>query len=229
MTRLSTKPKIVVEGCVPRLRGDLGFKYHDSIFGGKILVEMENEVFDNLTSTLSFPVERPPRMVFGEDSQIGFEGDHSEPKGKDTIVPSKFPQLLLKENMLDVKSFKDKLPSGIEQNLQFQRLGRYPVSARAFDDPILFLDGLQSLWEHGQQRPAILGRKEPLRTDEEPVIEHAIEPATDPVNERMDTTADSRGVLKEILFVGSRLQAVWIMPVNRRSRELLKDIEKMRG
>ncbi|GJT89467.1 hypothetical protein Tco_1071184 [Tanacetum coccineum] len=57
--------------------------------------------------------------------------------------------------MLDVKSFKDKLPSGIEQTPQFQRLGRYPVSARAFDDPILFLAGLQSLWEHGQQRPAI--------------------------------------------------------------------------
>ncbi|GJT94129.1 gypsy type transposase [Tanacetum coccineum] len=31
---------------------------------------------------------------------------------QDTIVPSKFPQLLLKENMLNVKSFKDELPSG---------------------------------------------------------------------------------------------------------------------
>ncbi|GKB96992.1 hypothetical protein Tco_0983129 [Tanacetum coccineum] len=30
---------------------------------------------------------------------------------QDTIVPSKFPQLLLKGNMLNVKSFKDKLPS----------------------------------------------------------------------------------------------------------------------
>ncbi|GJY73986.1 hypothetical protein Tco_0478417 [Tanacetum coccineum] len=68
----------------------------------------------------------------------------------DTIVPSTFPQLLLKENMLDVNSFKDKLPSGIEQNPQFQHLGGYPASARAFDDPILFLVGLQSSWEHGQ-------------------------------------------------------------------------------
>ncbi|GJU17057.1 hypothetical protein Tco_1145023 [Tanacetum coccineum] len=78
-----------------------------------------------------------------------------------TIIPSKFPQLLLKGNMLDVKSFKDKLPSSIEQNPQFQRLGRYPVSARAFDDPIFFLVGLQSSWEHSQQRPAIfMGGKE---------------------------------------------------------------------
>ncbi|GJT69637.1 hypothetical protein Tco_1028923 [Tanacetum coccineum] len=122
----------------------------------------------------------------------------------DTIVPSKFPQLLLKENMLDVKSFKDKLPSA----------------------------GLQSLWEHGQQRPAIfVGGKEmsfrnfiyteededltflpkdfspgfnigspfvsintePVRTEEEP--------ATEPVNERVGTTADSGGSPKGDTFV----------------------------
>ncbi|GJU48055.1 UBN2 domain-containing protein [Tanacetum coccineum] len=149
---------------------------------------------------------------------------------QDTIVPSKFPQLLLKENMLDVKYFKEKLPFSIEQNPQFQRLGRYPASARAFDDPILFLAGLQSSWQHGQQRPAIfMGGKEmsfrnfiyteddedltflpkdlspgfntgspfvfintePVRANEEPVVELATEPATDPVNERMETIADS--------------------------------------
>ncbi|GJZ93382.1 hypothetical protein Tco_0665447 [Tanacetum coccineum] len=38
----------------------------------------------------------------------------------------------------------------------FQRLGRYPTSVRVFHDLILFLAGLQSSWEHGQQRPAIL-------------------------------------------------------------------------
>nr|GEU98310.1 hypothetical protein [Tanacetum cinerariifolium] len=72
-----------------------------------------------------------------------------------------FCELLLKENMFDVKYFKDKLPSGIEKNLQFQYIARYPVSARAFDDLILFLAGLQSSWEHGQHRPAIfMGGKE---------------------------------------------------------------------
>nr|GEU96927.1 hypothetical protein [Tanacetum cinerariifolium] len=72
---------------------------------------------------------------------------------QDTIVPSKFPQLLLKENMLDVKSFKDKLPSGIEQNPQFQRLAHYPVSARAFDDPDVksFKDKLPSGIEQNPQ------------------------------------------------------------------------------
>ncbi|GKB27786.1 hypothetical protein Tco_0867187 [Tanacetum coccineum] len=41
------------------------------------------------------------------------------------------------------------------------RLGRYPMSFRVFPDPILFLVGLKSSWEHGQQRPMILvGGKE---------------------------------------------------------------------
>ncbi|GKC36524.1 hypothetical protein Tco_1048908 [Tanacetum coccineum] len=38
----------------------------------------------------------------------------------------------------------------------FQRLDRYLTSVRVFPDPILFLAGLKSSWEHGQQRPAIL-------------------------------------------------------------------------
>nr|GEY84534.1 hypothetical protein [Tanacetum cinerariifolium] len=43
----------------------------------------------------------------------------------------------------------------------FERLSRYPISVRVFPDPILFLAGLKPLWEHGQQRPAIMvGGKE---------------------------------------------------------------------
>ncbi|GKE17140.1 hypothetical protein Tco_1424717 [Tanacetum coccineum] len=38
----------------------------------------------------------------------------------------------------------------------FQCLGQYPTSVHVFHDPIIFLADLQSLWEHGQQRPAIL-------------------------------------------------------------------------
>ncbi|GJT59204.1 hypothetical protein Tco_1002737 [Tanacetum coccineum] len=36
------------------------------------------------------------------------------------------------------------------------RLGQYPTSVRVFPDPILFLAGLKSSWEHGQQRPTIM-------------------------------------------------------------------------
>ncbi|GJY34201.1 hypothetical protein Tco_0418670 [Tanacetum coccineum] len=51
---------------------------------------------------------------------------------------------------------RDKLPPNSKQNPMFQRLGRYPTSVRVFHDLNLFLAGLQSSWEHGQQRPAIL-------------------------------------------------------------------------
>ncbi|GKA53240.1 hypothetical protein Tco_0746555 [Tanacetum coccineum] len=80
---------------------------------------------------------------------------------QDSIIPAKYSQLLSEQNKLDSKSFKDKLPPNIEENPMFQRLGRYPTSVRVFPDPILFLAGLKSSWEHGQQRPAILvGGKE---------------------------------------------------------------------
>ncbi|GJX72246.1 hypothetical protein Tco_0309417 [Tanacetum coccineum] len=80
---------------------------------------------------------------------------------QDSIISSKYPQLLLDENRLNLKSFKDKLPPNIDENPYFQRLGRYPTSVRVFDDPILFLAGLKPSWEFGQQRPAIIvGGKE---------------------------------------------------------------------
>ncbi|GJV22499.1 hypothetical protein Tco_1371519 [Tanacetum coccineum] len=79
----------------------------------------------------------------------------------DSIISSKYLQLLLDENRLNLKSFKDKLPLNIDENPYFQRLGRYPTSVRVFDDPILFLSGLKRSWEFGQQRLTInVGGKE---------------------------------------------------------------------
>ncbi|GKB22335.1 hypothetical protein Tco_0856258 [Tanacetum coccineum] len=74
----------------------------------------------------------------------------------DFIISAKYSQLLSEQNKLDLKYFKDKLPPNIEENPMFQRLGRYPTSVCVFPDPILFLAGLKSSWEHGQQHPAIL-------------------------------------------------------------------------
>nr|GEW75896.1 hypothetical protein [Tanacetum cinerariifolium] len=53
-----------------------------------------------------------------------------------------------KQNKIDSKSFKDKLPSNIEENPMFQRLVRYPTSVRIFPDPIIFLACLKPLWEY---------------------------------------------------------------------------------
>nr|GEZ53121.1 hypothetical protein [Tanacetum cinerariifolium] len=92
------------------------------------------------------PLETIQRLcgVFGRRSHLGFEGESSMPNGR-TILDAppgyiglythcfsltnlRFPlnHFFCKENMLDVKSFKDKLHSSIEQNPQFQRLARYP-------------------------------------------------------------------------------------------------------
>ncbi|GJW29213.1 hypothetical protein Tco_0046088 [Tanacetum coccineum] len=67
---------------------------------------------------------------------------------RDSIIPAKYPQLLSEQNKLDLKSFKDKLPSNIKENPMFQHLSRYPTSVRVFPDPILFLAGLKPSWEH---------------------------------------------------------------------------------
>ncbi|GKC65188.1 hypothetical protein Tco_1097786 [Tanacetum coccineum] len=94
---------------------------------------------------------------------------------QDSIIPVKYSQLLSDQNKLDTKSFKDKLPPNIEEKPMFQRLGRYLTSVRIFPDPILFLAGLKSSWEHGQQRPVILvGGKvntEPPKANKEPEIQ----------------------------------------------------------
>ncbi|GKB90963.1 hypothetical protein Tco_0963235, partial [Tanacetum coccineum] len=105
----------------------------------------------------------------------------------DTIVPSKFPQLLLKENMLDVKSFKDKLP--------------YEMSFRNFiytedDEDLTFLPkDFSPGFNTGS--PSVSINTEPVRADEEP----AVEPATEPVNECVKTTADSGESPKGDTFV----------------------------
>nr|GEY14207.1 hypothetical protein [Tanacetum cinerariifolium] len=80
---------------------------------------------------------------------------------QDFIITYKYPQLLLDENMLNSKSFKDKLPLNIDENPYFQRLGRYPISVHVLNDPILFLAGLKPSWEFSQQcLVIIMGSKE---------------------------------------------------------------------
>ncbi|GJT42715.1 hypothetical protein Tco_0951430 [Tanacetum coccineum] len=103
----------------------------------------------------SYPIPSEYDVILPTSTQTIFDAP------LDYIIPSKYPQLLLDENKLDSKSFRDKLPSNIDENPYFQRLGRYPTSVRVFDDPILFLAGLNPSWEFGQQQPAIImGGKE---------------------------------------------------------------------
>ncbi|GKB44733.1 hypothetical protein Tco_0889675 [Tanacetum coccineum] len=72
---------------------------------------------------------------------------------QDFIVPVDCPELLSKDNRWDTKPFKDKLPGMIHENSFFQRLGRYPINVWTFPDPILFLAGLITFWEHDLSFP----------------------------------------------------------------------------
>ncbi|GKA42161.1 hypothetical protein Tco_0734821 [Tanacetum coccineum] len=94
----------------------------------------------------SYPIPSKYDVILPTSTQTIFNA----PPG--FIISSKYPQLLLDENKLDSKSFKDKIPPNIDENPYFQCLGRYPTSVRVFDDPILFLASLQPSWEFSQQR-----------------------------------------------------------------------------
>ncbi|GJW39928.1 hypothetical protein Tco_0065773 [Tanacetum coccineum] len=80
---------------------------------------------------------------------------------QDTIVPSVYLELLSKENRLEKRTFKDKIPPSISETLMYQCLARYPINVQSFLDPILFLVGLKTSWEHSPQNLAIfVGGKE---------------------------------------------------------------------
>nr|GEU48612.1 putative reverse transcriptase domain, ribonuclease H-like domain protein [Tanacetum cinerariifolium] len=132
--------------------------------------------------------------VFGRRSHLGFDGETSELKGR----------LLLKENMLDVKSFKDKLPSDIKRNLKLKHLARYLR-------PVIFMGGKEMSFRNiiyteddkdltflskdfslgfNTGSPSVSINTEPVRADEEPVVEPMTKPATEPVNEHVGTIAD---------------------------------------
>ncbi|GKB39412.1 hypothetical protein Tco_0884354 [Tanacetum coccineum] len=62
------------------------------------------------------------------------------------------------ENKLDKKSFKDKVPLHPEMDPLYDQIATYPCIVRNFLDPILYLAGLKTTWEHSPKRPVIYHR-----------------------------------------------------------------------
>ncbi|GJS14869.1 hypothetical protein Tco_0409341, partial [Tanacetum coccineum] len=168
----------------------------------------------------------------------------------DTIVPSTFPQLLLKENMLDVKSFKDKSLMVLSKT--------HKMSFRNFiyigDDEDLTFRPKDFSLGFNTGSPSVSINTEPVRTDKEPTVE----PTTEPVNEhvgdynrfRGEKLASSSSTSRTVRAKASTMkddthvlsisdddeglkdcleQTVVDDAVNRRSRELLMVIKKLRG
>ncbi|GJR54986.1 hypothetical protein Tco_1405507 [Tanacetum coccineum] len=169
---------------------------------------------------------------------------------QDSIIPSKYSQLLFEQNNLDSKSFKDKLPLNIEENPMFQHLGRYPMSVRVFPDPILYLAGLKPLkLDPASSTSCATRAKTSSSKDDVPyLIVSDDDKGLPDVLELKDTTACHLKISAitppawknhldnhmdvELLDLHDRCyvrQAVVDNGVNRRSCKLLKVIEKLRG
>ncbi|GKA17881.1 hypothetical protein Tco_0697718 [Tanacetum coccineum] len=70
-------------------------------------------------------------------------------------VPSKYSELLLEDNKLDKKSFKDVLPTYARDDPLYRQISTYPCNVRTFPDPILYLAGLKTSWKHSPKIPII--------------------------------------------------------------------------
>ncbi|GJS81020.1 hypothetical protein Tco_0747561 [Tanacetum coccineum] len=64
------------------------------------------------------------------------------------IIPSKYLELLLEDNKLDKKSFKDKIPVQPQTDPLYTQISTYPCVDQTFSDPILYLAGLKTSWEY---------------------------------------------------------------------------------
>ncbi|GKE12864.1 hypothetical protein Tco_1416415 [Tanacetum coccineum] len=71
------------------------------------------------------------------------------------VVPSEYPELLLEDNKLDKKSFKDVISQYVQEDPLYNIIATYPVNFQTFPDPIMYLAGLKTSWEHNLKEPII--------------------------------------------------------------------------
>ncbi|GKE44381.1 hypothetical protein Tco_1471665, partial [Tanacetum coccineum] len=146
--------KPVIVGVSHDLRGESGIRYHDLYLGGKALVEKENVGLDLTKSDLcpSF-VEDLTAKGMG----LRVVDSHTVLKILSAFKPvnlRKKSSLIFLENYPVPPEHKVMVPK--RNQTIFDAPNGYPTSVRVFPDPILFMVGLKSSWEHGQQRPAII-------------------------------------------------------------------------
>nr|GEZ84097.1 hypothetical protein [Tanacetum cinerariifolium] len=105
-----------------------------SVIRERTLFELEGETFESERRTVFYA---PPGYVRLYTHSF-------------SLVNLRLPltEFFCEQNKLDLKSFKDKIPPNIKENLMFQRLSRYPISVCVFPDPIHFLAGLKPSWKH---------------------------------------------------------------------------------
>nr|GEV17588.1 hypothetical protein [Tanacetum cinerariifolium] len=73
------------------------------------------------------------------------------------IIPFKYPELLLEDNKLDKKYFKDKIHVQPQTDPLYAQITTYPCVVL---DPILYLAGLKTSWEYSPKRLVIYHRRQ---------------------------------------------------------------------
>nr|GEV92898.1 hypothetical protein [Tanacetum cinerariifolium] len=69
------------------------------------------------------------------------------------VIPSDYLELLLEENKLDKKSFKDKIPLQPQTNPLYAQISTYPCIIQTFPYPVLYLAILKTLWKYSPKSP----------------------------------------------------------------------------
>ncbi|GJU61625.1 hypothetical protein Tco_1243460 [Tanacetum coccineum] len=75
------------------------------------------------------------------------------------IVHSEYPKLLLDDNKLDKKSFKDVILQHAQDDPLYYHISTYPCNVRTFPGPILCLAGLNISWKHSPKNPSFTTAK----------------------------------------------------------------------
>ncbi|GKE06411.1 hypothetical protein Tco_1398429, partial [Tanacetum coccineum] len=134
----------------------------------------------------------------------------------------KYPELLLEDNKLDKKSFKDVIPQHVQEDPLYILIAIYPVNVRTFPDPIMYLAGLKTSWEHSPKEPIIYYRRKErisiMRGGESPSVSMNNEtPPTymEPLNvvapsqfaKNMDDSNDTPSEKDEVVLIDRSAQA----------------------
>ncbi|GKE29855.1 hypothetical protein Tco_1445239, partial [Tanacetum coccineum] len=160
---------------------------------------------------------------------------------QDTIVSSGYSEFLSKANMLDKRTFKDKIPSSINETLMYQQMAFKKLLFTGDDEEMSFLPRDHSLgFEHRRFRGSPI-REEMTTVASGSVAERmknrrcmtkgSAKPPMKPESSAFLTISDDDEEV-ELLDIHDRCygrQAVVDNAVNQRAQELLRIVDQMKG
>nr|GEZ95428.1 hypothetical protein [Tanacetum cinerariifolium]GEZ99636.1 hypothetical protein [Tanacetum cinerariifolium] len=121
-----------------------------------------------------------------------------------TLSNREYLELLLEDNKLDKKSFKDVIPHHVQEDPLYNLIATYLVYVRTFPDPILYLAGLKTSWQHSLKEPIIYyHRKDDTTSEKDEVVlidRSVVEKAK---NQKLSASSKVVGKRKQAAFESS--------------------------